>query len=118
MTSNNVFVDPVVDNPELALEESEEESELEEVERELGGVDYGGGEEELLDQERSLWNAKVAGVAKFMKQYVHQFVTSQEDVGGEDGAAVEDEGSEPSQDSGSDDTSAAEDVGEGDKPLT
>jgi hypothetical protein len=71
----------------------------------------------LLDQERSLWNAKVAGVAKFMKQYVHQFVTSQEDVGGEDGAAVEDEGSEPSQDSGSDDTSAAEDVGEGDKPL-
>ena len=43
MTSNNVFVDPVVDNPELALEESEEESELEEVEREVVGVDYGGG---------------------------------------------------------------------------
>ena len=61
MTSNNVFVDPVVDNPELALEESEEESELEEVERELVGVDYGGGRRSCLTRNGRFGTRKSRG---------------------------------------------------------
>ena len=97
LSGTNIFVDPVVDNPELALEESEEETELEDVEKSVVGVDYGGAEEELLDEEAALWHAKVSSVAEFMKKYVHKYVGVEEEEGEEgdaDEAEDDDEESE------------------------
>ena len=79
VTDKQIFQDPVVDNPELALEESEEEVALEGVEKEVNGVDYAGAEEELLEEESSLWKAKVFSLDKYVKAYVHKYVAVEEE---------------------------------------
>jgi len=79
VTDKEIFVDPVVDDPELALEESEEERALEGAERDVVGVDYAGAEEALLDQESALWKAKVATLAEYAKAYVHKYVAVEEE---------------------------------------
>ena len=73
VTATQIFVDPVVDDPELALEESEEERALEGVEKDVVGVDYAGAEEELLDEESALWKAKVRMLAKYAKAYARKY---------------------------------------------
>ena len=79
VTDKEIFVDPVVDDPELALEESEEERALEGAERDVVGVDYAGAEEALLDQESALWKAKVATLAEYAKAYVHKYGAVEEE---------------------------------------
>jgi hypothetical protein len=79
VTDKEIFVDPVVDDPELALEESEEERALEGAERDVVGVDYAGAEEALLDEESALWKAKVATLAEYAKAYVHKYVAVEEE---------------------------------------
>lgn len=79
VTDKEIFLDPVVDDPELALEESEEERALEGAERDVVGVDYAGAEEALLDEESALWKAKVATLAEYAKAYVHKYVANEEE---------------------------------------
>ena len=79
LTDKQIFQDPVVDNPELALEESEEERALEGVEKEVTGVDYAGAEEELLEEESSLWKAKVFSLEKYVKAYVEEYDAVEEE---------------------------------------
>ena len=79
VTDKEIFLDPVVDDPELALEESEEERALEGAERDVVGVDYAGAEEALLDEESALWKAQVATLAEHAKAYVHKYVANEEE---------------------------------------
>jgi hypothetical protein len=106
VTVEEIFVDPVVDNPELALEESEEEKVLEDVEKSVVGVDYAGADETLLEEERALWKAKVSKLADFVKTYVREFV-GEENATGTDDATVSfgKDGTEDATDSSADDSS-------------
>ena len=79
VTAAQIFVDPVVDDPELALEESEEERALEGAEKDVVGVDYAGAEEELLDEESALWKAKAGMLAKYAKAYARKYGAVEED---------------------------------------
>ena len=80
VTDKEIFLDPVVDDPELALEESEEERALEGAERDVVGVDYAGAEEALLDEESALWSQ--GGDARGVRQGVRAQVRRKRGRGG------------------------------------
>ena len=72
LTERQIFVDPVVENPEEALESNEAEEALEEAAKELG-ADYAGAEEELLDEEESIWGEKINSLKSFVATYVAKY---------------------------------------------
>ena len=73
MRESEVFFDPLVDNPEAALEEGEEEATLERRRRALDAVDYADAEETLVEEEESAWRKKLEGLKAFIAEYAETY---------------------------------------------
>jgi hypothetical protein len=73
MRESEVFFDPLVDNPEAALEEGEEEATLERAAAALDAVDYADAEETLVEEEESAWRKKLEGLKAFIAEYAETY---------------------------------------------